>query len=65
MNKIIAFIRPNDNELFTVNQDGTFSNDRMKKGFPNNIHQTWSQENLEAMRFHPVLDAEEILQLHT
>ncbi len=53
--KPIAFIRPDDWELFTLNRDRkTYSLRMTKKMFPGKLHGEYSAETLRLHKFHEV-----------
>lgn len=60
MDEIIAFKRPDDGKLFTLNQDGTYSLDWLKKEFPNHIHQKYPAGLLAEFGFEQIFKYEEI-----
>ena len=55
MAKLIAFIRPDDWEVFDLNEDGdTFSNKKSKKSAPACYHAQYEGETLKHLGFHEV-----------
>ena len=53
--KIIKFIRIDDGEEFTLNEDGsTYSLEFMKKKFPKNLTHKHEKEHLMNKQFKPV-----------
>ena len=47
-----VFIRKDDGERFTLNDDGvTYSMEAMKKDFPNSLHQKWQERHLSSKAF--------------
>jgi len=46
MNNPKILYRTTDGERFILNEDGTYSNERMVLDFPDNLHQSWSYETL-------------------
>lgn len=55
MNKIIAFIRPDDGEIFSLNEDEeTFSLKWLKEQFPNHLHHKFSKTVLICHKFTPI-----------
>ena len=53
--KPIAFIRPDDWEVFSLNSDGeTYSLERMKKDFPGHLHMEYPIETMRVSKFHEV-----------
>ena len=54
MDEIIAFKRPDDGEIFSINPDGTFSLDRMKKDFPDSFTFTYTRQKMEENNFIPI-----------
>lgn len=47
MRIVKVFVRPDDGERFTINEDGrTYSLEAMKRGFPDSLHQQWTAEQL-------------------
>lgn len=46
--------RRNDGEIFTKNLDGTFSNEALKRQFPEHYHHRWAEAVLISHGFEPV-----------
>lgn len=49
MNKIVAFKRIDDGEIFSVNENGTYSAQYMKDHFPDHAHQGYTTEQLSEL----------------
>jgi hypothetical protein len=59
MDKIIKFIRIDDGEEFTLNEDGkTYSSEFMKREFPKSLTHKHSKEALTGSHFRPVYSKE-------
>ena len=58
MKKIIGFVRKNDSELFSLNDDGTFSLEKMKVDFPDSLHMKYDKESLKSSWFIPIYEKE-------
>jgi hypothetical protein len=53
---IFCFLRPDDNEIFSINEDQiTFSNHVMKVMYPLSIHHKFSKEYLLDLKFIPLV----------
>jgi len=53
--KPIKFIRPDDGEVFSLNDDGiTYSLQKMKDEFPNHLHTKYTKELLIDLSFTPM-----------
>jgi len=49
---IKVFIRKDDGERFTLNEDGvTYSMEAMKRDFPDSLHQKWGERHLSNKAF--------------
>jgi hypothetical protein len=49
---VLAVERKDDGELFTLNEDHrTFSNERMKRDYPDHIHHKWPIEAFSPAHF--------------
>lgn len=59
--EVIAYIRPDDGEVFTKRTDGRFQLEKMVRQFPLHLHHTWSEETLKGSGFAPV--TQETLEL--
>jgi hypothetical protein len=58
MNKnIIAFVRPDDFTVFSINNNGTFSLHTSKTEYPDALHSEYSYENLQNLGFHEVFNS--------
>lgn len=54
MEQIIAFKRPSDGEIFSVNVDGSFSLEFLKKEYPNSLSMKYTKECLLEHNFIPL-----------
>jgi len=60
MKKIIKFIRVDDGEEFTLNEDGeTYSLEFMKRKFPKSLTHKYRKEHLMGSHFRPVYSKED------
>lgn len=51
----IAFIRPDDGTIFSINEDGkTYSLKKSKEQFPDAYHHQYSLEKLKEVEFLPI-----------
>jgi hypothetical protein len=58
-NKLVAFIRPNDGSIFSINENNTtFSLKSSKEQFPDAIHHEYTKECLTSHDFIPVYNYE-------
>lgn len=58
MPKLIAFIRPSDWEVFSLNEDGeTFSNESIKNHYPGHLVNKFSDARLRITGFHEVFES--------
>jgi len=59
MSKIVKFIRIDDGEEFTLNEDGvTYSLEFMKREFPDSLIRKYKKEHLMGSHFRAVYDKE-------
>lgn len=60
MNKIVAFKRIDDGEIFSINENGTYSSQFMKEFFPGHLHQEHTKERLSELTryFEPIRKGE-------
>lgn len=57
MKQVIAFKRPHDGKLFTLNSDGiTYSLEMFKEMFPKQIHSEYSKEKMLECKFIPIYE---------
>jgi len=56
MKKILMFLRPDDNEIFSMNKDGTFSHHSQKIQFPSHLTHKYTEEHLLSVKFIPLVD---------
>jgi hypothetical protein len=53
--RIVAFIRKDDNEMFTLNSDGkTYSLEFMKRNFPKSLTMKYTKKQLSSDSFRAV-----------
>ena len=59
MKKILVFLRPDDKEIFSRNEDGTYSNYSLKVQFPYSLIRKYPEEHLLKLKFIPLVDGRE------